>query len=816
MKMNLRFPALLLALLILPGAAAADPVTAILVSIKAFAATSIYAAFAVQLGFSMVFTALAAAFAQTEKSASPGIKTEATSSGGANPQTFVLGRYATGGNAAAPPYSHPNSGAVPNQFLTYVIDVSDLPGVTMSRMIVAGEYVEDFQASAGTHDFEGMFNAGRPNAFYSWHDGSQVAADPYMMENYAADPDRPWSADMVGSGIAYAVVTFKYNREMFNGLPGVRFEVDGVPLYDPRLDSTVGGSGAHRWGNPATYGPTGNPMVMIYNIMRGITLPEGSIWGGRAAVDDLPLADWFAAMNECDVVISLADGGTELQYMAGIEVSLAEEPATVIEQLLNACSAQISEMGGVFKPRVGPPALPVYFFTDADVVADEAQRLMPYPGIDGVYNALHASHPAPDAFWEITDAPPLYNPEWEMEDGGRRLVADVQLPSVASATQVQRLMAAWIKDERRFRRHSLALPPGAAVLEPLDTAAWTSARNGYAAKVFEIGETSDAFHTLVQSVSMRERDALDFVWVPGSDEIAVSHPGVIVTAPAIPVLTGWGVNAVTLIDDTGASRRAAIELTWDGAGLDQGQVVEYEVRPLGQLGLVAQGAIADPSTGTRIVSEGILPAVLLEARAYLATAQGGGWTDWDAVFTDDVRLGSVDLGLGAVTGPEIGDSVKTRTNVMRVASLDLSTSSQFGSNYGQAVGDIFSFDTVPYDLDLNPNNPVIFEISGYISNLETIKGIIRVSVLGRIGAGAFEPISQGLTYSRLHSAGSAVREKENFSMKLIDDAASISGIKDFDEYDEYRIMMDCLDTPGNAQDIGIRDVIVEMKQVNLV
>ena len=487
---KLSFAALVAALALAPGVAAADPISlAIAAALGGGAAATAIATFVVRMGVSLILSALASALKPKPKP--PGIKTESTTAGGSNPQSFILGTYATAGNLVAPPYSHPNSGKTPNKWLTYVVDVSDVPGVTLARLMVNGNYVDDLQASAGTHDLEGLTTAGKPHVYLTFHDGNQVVADPYMMETYADYPERPWGADMVGTGVAYAVLTFKFDRKVFNSLPTVLFECLGIPVYDPRLDDTVGGVGAQRWDDPTSWAATGNNAVLIYNILRGITLPDGSRWGGNVPADDLPLDSWFAAMNECDLAVALADGGTEPQYRAGLEVGLNEEPAGVIEELLKACSGEISEMGGVYKLRVGPPALPVFFFTDDDVVADQSASLVPHPGLDGVYNAIHATHPAPAAQWQPKDAPARYNAEWEAADGGRQLVADINLPAVTSDTQVQRLMRAWIEDERRFRRHSLTLPPDAAMLEPLDTVAWTSAREGYTAKVFEIGDLSD-------------------------------------------------------------------------------------------------------------------------------------------------------------------------------------------------------------------------------------------------------------------------------------------------------------------------------------
>lgn len=635
--------ALILALLV-PSAAAAEPITAIITAINAFAATSALAGFAVRLGVSLALSALSAALSKRDTPRAPGIKTEATTTGGTVPQSLILGRYATGGHMDAPPYSGPNSGAVPNEFLTYVVDVSDMPGCSLSRLIVAGEYVTDLQASAGDHDLEGLFVEGTPHLFVTFYDGTQGAADPYLLAEYGAHPDRPWSADMVLTGTCYAVLTFRYNREVFNQMPGVRLEVDGVPLYDPRLDSTGSGSGAHRWNDPTTWGQTNNPVVMIYNILRGFTLPDGRRWGGDVAAADLPLDVWFAAMNECDAATALEGGGTEPQYRAGLEVSLGDdEPAAVIDQLLNACSGEIVEMGGVYKVRVGPPALPVYFFSDADVVVDQPESMIPHPGLEGVHNAIHATYPDPVALWEARDAPPRYNATWEAQDAGRQLVAEVALDAVPYQFQVQRLMKAWIEDERRLVRHNLALPPDAAILEPLDTCAWTSARRGYTTKVFEVGEVSDDPLTVIQSLSIREREAGDYSWTPATDQIDIFHGSTAVTTPAPRAVANFAAAPAEVRDGADAARRPALSLTWTGAGISDATGMAYQVRVKGRADLASQGATADPTEGEVLVSDGIVGGQTYEARLRLVSRFASVWTSWVEVVAPDVRLAAGDL-----------------------------------------------------------------------------------------------------------------------------------------------------------------------------
>ncbi len=555
---------------------------------------------------SVALSALAQALAPKPKA--PGIKTSATASGGTNPQSFILGQYATAGFALAPAMSHGTSGKTPNAYLTYVIDLGDVPGQSLTGLIIDDAYVEigpnvvseggstlhsglpGWPAWPDWPDPLGLFprtdetTYGRPvlgkyegYAWVTFYDGTQIAADPMLLAKYGADPDRPWKADMVGTGLCYAVLTFRYNRELFNALPRVRFVLAGIPLYDPRADSSVGGSGAQRWSDLASWSPSANPVVQIYNILRGIALPDGSIWGGESAEADLPLDAWFAAMNDCDLPVSLSEGGTEPQYRAGFEVTVDEEPASVIEELLKGCSGQMAEVGGIWKIRVGGPGLPVYVFSDDDVIVTAAQGFEPFPGLDRTWNGIQASYPEPSSLWESKDAPPRFNADYEMLDQDRRLVADLSLPAVPYANQVQRLMRAYIEEERRFRRHSLTLPPDAAILEPLDAVVWTSAANGYDAKVFELAECVDDLGTALQQVSLRERDPADYDWAP-ADELPWEPVSTGLTPPPAPILPGVTLSTEVRIRNQQPVGVLIIDIAWEGGFIDSAEV---QYRPSG-------------------------------------------------------------------------------------------------------------------------------------------------------------------------------------------------------------------------------------------
>ncbi len=606
-------------------------------AVSAFAASSFIGSLLVNTAISVGISLIARALTPKPTIKQSGIQTAVTTTGGTEPQGFILGRTATAGHHVCPPMSH-DDGGTPNGLLTYVVELSDLPGIGLSRVILNDGYSDVGPTAHADYGFPLLKQriGGTDHAWIKFYDGNQTAADPMLVAKYANYPDRAWSSSSVGLGTAYAILTFRYNREVFNTLPTVRFELDGIPLYDARFDSSVGGSGNQRWSNPASWARSANPAVMIYNILRGIRLPTGEVWGGNVPAEDLPLDNWFAAMNACDAPI-----GNRVSFAVGLEVKLEMEPAEVIDELAKTCLGQVSEMGGVFRMRVGAPAAPVQFITDEDIVISAPQELDPFPGLAASANAIASDYPEPASLWTSRAAPPLFNPIWEAEDGGRRLSTSLNFPACSDVSQVAQLMSAYINDARRFRTHRMVLPPEAFLLEPLDTIAWTSARNGYTNKIFEVVEITDQPGTINQEMVLRERDPGDYGWSSAQDLPAVVPVTGLSPRPA-QIIAGWSAAASTLKDALGLDRRPAITLSWVGSAALDALFVRYEIRLKATAQVVASG-LADRAAGSVLVSDGLLPEADYEVRGRYVLDRPTEWSSWLDVTTPGIYLNGADL-----------------------------------------------------------------------------------------------------------------------------------------------------------------------------
>jgi hypothetical protein len=89
------------------------------------------------------------------------------------------------------------------------------------------------------------------------------------------DETTSWTSDHKLSGLAYVALRFKWNQDAFNGLPEVRVTVRGKKIYDPRLDSTKGGSGSHRQDDSTTWAYSNNSSLVLLDYLRNSRYGKG-------------------------------------------------------------------------------------------------------------------------------------------------------------------------------------------------------------------------------------------------------------------------------------------------------------------------------------------------------------------------------------------------------------------------------------------------------------------------------------------------------------------------------------------------------------
>nr|WP_278437044.1 phage tail protein [Brucella anthropi] len=561
------------------------------------------------------------------------------------PLSFVVGRRATAGKRK---YwgTWGKEGNTPNAYFVDVIEVGSIPSYAGPQGINT-LWIGDKKATIRWNEphadgrgypVEEFKKDGKDHCWVKFLDGTQTTADPYLVAKFMSVAERPFTASMIGRGKQILILTCRSNNDVWSGNPDILIEPSPVRCYDIRKDTTAGGSGPHRYGVHATYEPTRNNAVIIYNIVRGIHDAAGKwIYGGQdVAAYRLPASSWMAAANECDRSI---DGRP--QFECGAEIFVDEEPTAVIEQLRLGCNGRFVLSGGTVEFLVGAPAAPVFAFTDEQVLRSSDSEMDPWPSLSETHNTITATYPDPDSRWAMKDAPE-YSVEQYVTDDKRWLTHAIAFRAVPDGKQVQALQKTLIEEGRRFVVHELTLPPVARLLKAGDVVSWTSLHNSYSNKLFIIERITRKRGSL-QRVILRELEPTDY---DPPEIIIPPTPGWIgpITVPTQPMY-GWSIVPATINDDLGRPRRPTVRISCDP---DQDDVTHVHV----QLRLWGTDQIIYDSDSTPYAApySWILQATLpnktkLEGRGKFVPGSNRttDWSEWLFVETDDIRLGSSDV-----------------------------------------------------------------------------------------------------------------------------------------------------------------------------
>lgn len=661
----------------------ADPISTAIVGffkLTGFAATlvKVGVALAVAAGSSLLQKALNK---QGDTSGPSGVDLS-VSMGDDVPMSFTVGMAPTGGKRK---YigTWGSDGKTPNAYLVDVIELENLPATGLSGMW-AGDTRCTILWNEPAGDGRGFPVAefrrdGKDHLWVKFRDGSQTAVDDYLFAKFSNHPERQITANMIGYGCAYAIMTCRFSDTVFkNGLPDWAFEMAPRRFYDLRKDSTNGGFGAHRWNDQSTWEPTSNPVIVGYNVIRGLSYNNEWVYGGQnIAAFRLPPSNWIAGANEADAGVLLADGSYEPAFRCGYEILFDREPLQILEELEKAANARFVEVGGIFKVLVGAPGAAVYSFTDDDIIVTEDQSFDPFPSLEETFNGIEATYPEPAEKWAMKDAPARYDAALEAADGQRRLPASVAINAAPFANQVQRIMVAMIQDYRRFRVHQFYLPPDAYALEPNDVVSWSSARNGYVEKKFLVTSITGK-RTFNRLVSLKEIDPSDYDWSTDK-QLPVSTGWIGEIIPPPQPMYGWQVEPAAFFDADGSPRRPSIRIS---CAAGQEGVTHVWV----QVALKATGTIVFDSDQTPynpneepvdgrlswVLNGTFLPNETYQVRGrFISTLNDNQqWSSWLDVITFNILLANKDVDVVADL-TKLGADVKKRFSELQQEMNDV-------------------------------------------------------------------------------------------------------------------------------------------------
>ncbi|MCK7458510.1 phage tail protein [Idiomarina aminovorans] len=273
--------------------------------------------------------------------------------------------------------------------------------------------------------------------------GDQTAASSTLLQ-YADG----WTEDHIGFGVSYAVVTIPIDpEEMPSGLQNITFKAKGKRVYDPRKDTTVGGSGSHRASDDATWEWSDNSILCALDYQR--------FHGYKTlGLNKFDLAHIMEQANICDELVSYTDADgeeqTEKRFTCNGSWTFDQSPSRVLERLMSSCGGQPYRRGGkMYLQTASYHGMAEITLTDTDAAGEIT--ITPHRELKDRTNTVRASFQDPKKGYQPTDAPVVTNNIYVDRDG-MELEDELQLNFTNSSTRAQRLMKYHLERNRAGMR----------------------------------------------------------------------------------------------------------------------------------------------------------------------------------------------------------------------------------------------------------------------------------------------------------------------------------------------------------------------------
>lgn len=350
-----------------------------------------------------------------------------------------------------------------NEYVQMVIDIGHGEHDGMEHFLVdeqpvdlAGSNADPFGQSVVPYTVSGT-----PYLWVKYYTGAPgQVADPKLVEH--ANPAGRWTSAHKFTGVAYLVITCRYNADLFGStIPRFGSVWRGLKLFDWRVEGAV-------WGDQSTYVFTRNPAVIRYNFRRGVFVNGVRVLGQGFPDFSCDLAGYTAAANRCDE--SFYDPVTETSFPIfeyGRQVGDDEEKLSVLRELDAAYCGSSFKRGGADVPLPAQQLVSVMTLSDIDRLGGEPIRV-DRKGVTSQKKTMwHGQFVSEASGWAEAPFTPRIAEDLESVLGGRRSVA---LNQPFESLQERAQLRAEIALRRQFypATRMETFGPKALVLEPGD------------------------------------------------------------------------------------------------------------------------------------------------------------------------------------------------------------------------------------------------------------------------------------------------------------------------------------------------------------
>ena len=372
----------------------------------------------------------------------------------------------------------------------------------------------------------------------TWYDGRPDQTADSWLTTTSHSP-LGWSSTDRLRGCSYAIITMRHDNDNINTVLEMVFEVEGAPLYDRRLDTTAGGSGAQRWDDPSTWVWTDNAAVATDHYQLGMIGGENNdklLFGMGLKTWQVPYDEFEANADTCDEIVN-----GQTRYATNGVLSAADDHKDNIVRLAEAMAAVPYDTGGrvIIRPQQARPIS--LTLSDSDLVSGADYDLSESPGGDDLVNTVRGEYQEPSVRYKEQEYPSVEDTDLISKDG-RAFEVTLNLPLETSYIRAQRIANIELEVQKRRDIIEETFMPIANVLEVGDWFQRGSNLRGPSSKNYEVID-KQVFADKTVRIKGRETDpAITAFGVNQARPVDLPAPiaPFLPIRPSVPPATGVG------------------------------------------------------------------------------------------------------------------------------------------------------------------------------------------------------------------------------------------------------------------------------------
>lgn len=374
-----------------------------------------------------------------------------------------------------------------------------------------------------------------------------------------------WPSTAKGEAIAHYRLAWRLGKEKTKNGPSRRITqiCKGAPVYDPRLDSTVGGSGAHRANDQTTWeyenGGTDigeNWALVVLFYLLGWRANSKLVFGVGVDPNDIDYTQAIAAANVCEETVD-----SKSRYKIGGILETSNDHDYVIGQLEAAIGGKIAVVGG--KYYIWAPnddlSSPFSSISGDEMVTEYGVEHQPSGPLQKLFNTANGRFIDPSQLYQPVAYPEVAESTYVTEDGKTREM-DRDFSVIQESSIAQRVARMLVRRSRFTATWLFAMGPSGLRFRPFDVTTFNCIETNNANETVRIINMEFSVTGRVVLECMEEHsDIYDTTAALGTELTQNNPPVDVVAKVAVSSL------AAATISLTGSSGTATdgFKITWD-------------------------------------------------------------------------------------------------------------------------------------------------------------------------------------------------------------------------------------------------------------